>query len=335
MATTITFIPEINWWINRILSTTTINQQMTYIPVQLESEWYSPGSPIDILCNYTFQNNDYSIYYKKVLNSKITDKNITQRIIIKAGQIQSYGYDSTAVIDTTSDIFDTTNTGVSMTIIPDLPGSIDRNPDTIFDNSDIRDFNIFQITVGEKQMLDLLLDFRMNRPVDLTKVIYNDLTSSLSKLIYIYLDLEINNNYENYNSQNPINHENRLLSWVYEKWVLEHYYRRLKFRSSESKGSYFGETNCASQTINITTDMVTSECITFNEENYPRSKDYIYLIYNNQPLVYDTDYTYILNIDDTTGFSDARIDWKDLALEVEIRPNTPMYLLWSYNEPIL
>lgn len=68
-----------------------------------------------------------------------------------------------------------------------------RNLDDVINNtyittSDSSGENLLNITEEEGNLLDLLLDFRLGRDFDLGTVNYSDLTSSLSKLIFLYLN---------------------------------------------------------------------------------------------------------------------------------------------------
>jgi len=325
----LTLVPELSYYVKNITTSTTINQQLTKIPVPLDSStWQCEPSILTLLFSYTFNDPDYYIYYKKVNLSAVEDKNVTQRVVIYAGYLNSYACDTTSVVDTSSEIFIDSTTGVSTQIIPDVIAFTDPVHPGIFNYGDATSYNIFSITVGEKQMLDLLLDFKAGRPVDISNISYNMLASSLSKLIYIYLDLELNNNYERYNTDTPINTANRLLAWAYEKWFLDHYYRRLKFSPVIPYDQNFRETGNASQIITLTESNITSKSITFPTDKIPISGDYIFIVYDSLEQIQGTDYTFYYNQDSENPI--ARIEWNNLGLENKVQAGRKMYILWGY-----
>ena len=80
--------------------------------------------------------------------------------------------------------------------------------------------NIFDLTSIDLEMLDYLLLYRTGNLFDFN-IDYIILNTNLSKLIYLYLDLKINNNYERYNNENIIS--NKLLEYFYEVYLLGNY----------------------------------------------------------------------------------------------------------------
>jgi hypothetical protein len=85
------------------------------------------------------------------------------------------------------------------------------------------DVNLFNLEANDITMLDKLLEFRT---VDSTSTVvididYNDLTTNLSKMIFLYLDLKINGNYERYNNEILISDEGLVLECCYEVYLVE------------------------------------------------------------------------------------------------------------------
>ena len=78
--------------------------------------------------------------------------------------------------------------------------------------------NVFDFTDQDLDMLDLLYDYKVGYSIDLTLVNYSDLTSCISKLIYVYLDAILNNNFDNYNNMEP--YGTSILCSMYEKHII-------------------------------------------------------------------------------------------------------------------
>lgn len=105
---------------------------------------------------------------------------------------------------------------------------------------DTTGMNVFNIKQHDVVLLDALLKYRQDSTaviiVDSTNVHFveaipqstlyanfNSLNTTLSKLIFLYLDLKINENFENYNDLNPIS-INTLLESMFEMYVIDEYF---------------------------------------------------------------------------------------------------------------
>ena len=109
--------------------------------------------------------------------------------------------------------------------------------------------NIWNLQPIDFTMLDTLLAYRIDETsvtmIDTTSGVsfvsdttaniyilaaaYSAMTTDLSKLIYLYLDLEINGNYENYDN-NEIISDCQLLNSLYEAYLIDRYYKFMSNR---------------------------------------------------------------------------------------------------------
>jgi hypothetical protein len=108
--------------------------------------------------------------------------------------------------------------------------------------------DIFNLTNEEKAMLNGLLAYRIDSTsltvvdstastyFDSTAVVlycvYNNLSSTLSKLIYLYLDLKVNNNISKYNNLDLIS-SGGLLTSCYEAYVINEYFKHISARAPD------------------------------------------------------------------------------------------------------
>ena len=103
--------------------------------------------------------------------------------------------------------------------------------------------NVFNLQPDDLSLLDALLQYRIDSTsviiVDSTavnfisNVLYADyslLSTNLSKLIFLYLDLKINGNYSNYDNLTLISTSNNILENQYEIYVLDEFYRYITVR---------------------------------------------------------------------------------------------------------
>jgi hypothetical protein len=89
--------------------------------------------------------------------------------------------------------------------------------------SDSTGGNVFNLQEDDYTMLDELLKYKLTDSTSeyhLT-IDYDSLTTDLSKLIYIYLDIKVNHSYQYYREGNPISKLGDILTNVYEVFVGE------------------------------------------------------------------------------------------------------------------
>jgi hypothetical protein len=105
--------------------------------------------------------------------------------------------------------------------------------------------NLFLLQSNDFTMLDALLSYRADSTsltlIDTTGIIsfdstsnilyadFDSFTTSLSKLIYLYLDLKIRDNTSNYNNTSLISNGG-LLSSCYEAYVLDEFFKIISIR---------------------------------------------------------------------------------------------------------
>lgn len=82
------------------------------------------------------------------------------------------------------------------------------------------DENIFNLQSDDITMLDKLLQYRIDSTsATITDIVYDDLETNLSKLIYMYLDFKINLNYTTFETSTPISTEDEPLENFFESFI--------------------------------------------------------------------------------------------------------------------
>jgi len=325
------FIPEIDFWALQILKKSPVYQDFKKYPIAInEEEWRRDGSVLDLLFNYTFDSASYSIHYLQVDKVAITDTNIVNRSAILANQLRYW------VCDTTSAQIilpgDSTALGEGVQIIDDVQRP--TTPCTSLALSLLTAANVFSITTGEKDLLDILFLHKTGVDVSsyLIQIDYNSLPSPLSKLIYIYLDIEVNDNYFLYDNDTPVNTEDRLIVTLFEKFVLDHLYRKISFRPSISEGSYMGDSEYTHLVDRLEEDDIINKRYLLPSTLKPISGEYIFFVHNGIYQVLNTDYNYQESGLDTTSPSYI-INWGGLGLDGIAEVFDKIYLMWGYYTP--
>jgi hypothetical protein len=334
------FVPELNFWVrNLIENCSPVAQEFLQIPTPIsEEEWRQDGTVLDLLFNYTYCSPTYSICYQKKHPSTANDKQILQRYPIYASRLDLWTPDASSNVDVTMFPTDSTNFGLSTEIIecdprPDTIECVLCDGSSVFHTTEsvIKLDNIFDITYGEKDMLDLLQNYKLGNPVDLNIVNFDQLPSALSRLIYIYLDFEINERFTLYDSNNPITNDSRLIEWLYEKWVIDCIYRQLEFMPSlvfDCNGS-FEEVRKSWQLMKLDQNNINTKSISFPPDRIPIGEEDIFLVLDAHKQKLKEDYDYFVDTSDATAVISAVV-WNNLGMESKANVNDPVYLLWSH-----
>lgn len=184
-------IPELEYWFYNFLLSSYLNLNQVPYPATLYNDIYlgQKNSFIRLLFDDEWPEdlNDYNFLYRYYSNKSAWPSLIRDRLCIYRSA-KYYAID-----------------------------------DTQADDSE----NFFSLAQDDLLMLDKLLEFRTGE-LDTTasvQIEYEDLTTSLSKLIHIFLDLKLDGNYSNFDLTNIMSESNSLLETLYEIYLLEHIFR--------------------------------------------------------------------------------------------------------------
>ncbi len=82
--------------------------------------------------------------------------------------------------------------------------------------------NIFNLQDDDLMMLDKLLQYRIDSTsVNIVSIDYNNLSTTLSKLIYVYLAFKILHDYSYFDTSDPISEEDLILENFYESYLTD------------------------------------------------------------------------------------------------------------------
>ena len=285
---TITIIPELNFWISRILKNSTLTDTYHKIPSSLSDSWRCPDSIIELLFNETFspsddvlleqdQNKKYIYEYQQCNLLSIQDKKLLNRISPYRWNALVYAAKSNKFIN----LFDMTGATTNLENeeqlrLPFDVNEEDRSPNITYKSRTLLTTNyqlvdtdknliinvpppypdevpsedLFSLTDSDFQMLDLLYKFKTNETVSIDDIEF-DIMSPLAQLIYIYLDAFINDSYEDYSQNIPISDDSNILASLYEKHVINMIY----LLRSKQYGVIFNEKeNINNQQENVNVD---------------------------------------------------------------------------------
>jgi hypothetical protein len=200
-------VPEVQKWFNDFVQNSSVNRYAVPMPVDIGDVYLTPDSFIALLFNDSYDTETYPQYKYLYKEESVScwPNTVKTRIMI---------------YPTSSKYF----------IVDNDEGS-----------------NIFLLESDDLTMLDALLSFRADSTAltivdsattsyDSTSNIlyatYGNLSTDLSKLIFLYLDLEINSNFSNYNTTSVVSNGD-LLPTLFEMYLIDKYFDFMTARESD------------------------------------------------------------------------------------------------------
>ena len=187
--------------------------------------------------------------------------------------------------------------------------SIKANRPTCY-MSDSTGDNIKEITDEEIDMMILLLDYRDDLDVDISDLVYDNLESRLSKLVYIYLDVMVNDEYSSIDRIPLLDDSTRTIDLMFEIFTCNECHKKLKLDTVIVDSSTV-RLKPVRKVVEIGSDTTTYNSFTIDDP-LPYSLDNIYIYYNGRVL----DSTlYTLEFDPVVDPTDVVVSWDDGDIE--------------------
>jgi len=163
--------------------------------------------------------------------------------------------------------------------------------------------NIFSLEDDDLTLLSKLSSYRIGINPNISSINYDNLSTNLSKLIYIYLDLVLNQSYSVLNSSTVIGDDDNALESLFELYVINESYKAMKNWTNLIDANLL-ELRLVHEVKDITSAIALAKAVSLNEVVYDYDLD---VYHNGEKLVQDTDY--IVAIDSTSGDSTAVVTW--------------------------
>jgi len=238
--------------------------------VEDDSEIVS-GSFIEMLFSTTFNYDDYEYMFKNVEASTF-QKNIRDRLLLSSSLIKCY---------------------------------ICASEQDYTDNLIL--YNIFNISDDDLLLLDKLYEYRTDSTCDISEITYTLLSTKLSKLIYIYLDLVLNNNYTYLNAETIISSNENNLENLFELYVINEAHKIISVWETIIDTGVL-ELRPISTIVTVTDEMITDSEIQLENEVYQNELD----LFINGNLINDSDFN--IENQNTITWSDLSISENDIAV---------------------
>ena len=180
-------IPEIQYYLYEFVVSSTVNRQLTPFPPKLDSVYLNDKkSFIRLLFDESWPVNftSYRYLYKWELDYGSIPDILLRRMMIYPQTSKYYECDS--------------------------------------DDPTVCQINIFNLVEDDITLLDCLLEYRIDSTSNtIIDIDYSSLSTSLSKLIYIYLNFKINDDYTLFDNTDVISSDLSVLEIAYESFILD------------------------------------------------------------------------------------------------------------------
>ena len=93
---------------------------------------------------------------------------------------------------------------------------------------DLNNDNILNFNLNDVQLFDALYQYRMGNLIDLNLINFSNLDTNLSRMIYIYLDLKLNKNFDKLNNNFLVSDSTNLLETLFEVYLINESHKTIK-----------------------------------------------------------------------------------------------------------
>ena len=279
------FFPELNYWIHVLIRKSTISDKETKRPCHIEdTKWQGSESVISLLFDETFQNQQYQhlFYPADLIRLRSAEKLIQRRLQIYGPYVKPY-----------------------LTVSEEYLSLLNGSPVEL---DDVIGENYFNISDEDLVFLDLLLTYRLTDNANISGIVFNDIVSSLSKLIYIYLDFKLNGNLTNYSTTGITSDPKNLLQSLFEKFVINSIYTSLShnyFRDiivEDERSMHPTKDN--EVRIFLVSEQISNRVVLMDLDKTSIDELSVYIIKKGQQLRPGKDFIYTM-IDSDTGIVDS------------------------------
>lgn len=97
----------------------------------------------------------------------------------------------------------------------------------VCDNNEDSTNNLFNLEADDLTLLRKLLEYKTTGTTDISGIVYSNLTTKLSKLIYIYLDAMLNSSYTYYDTSSLVSDSTSLVECMFESYVINEIFEKV------------------------------------------------------------------------------------------------------------
>lgn len=191
-------VPELQTWFYRFVLTSNLNKSETPVPTPIDAVYLPQKSFIELLFNENYSHREYKYKYLSDTNKYGWPYVVRNRLMVYPASARYY-----TLNDHGTNFFNLQHDDFVL-----LDALLAYRNDTT---------GVLHVTIEPTSLLHPLAYF--DSTSEILYATFSELSTNLSKLIFLYLDLKIYNNYSNYDTTTLI--AETLLESLYEAYVLE------------------------------------------------------------------------------------------------------------------
>lgn len=200
-----TLVPELQYWFNRFVTNSIVNKNEVPLPVAVDQIFLPERSFIELLFNENYSYDSYEYRYKNETRTQYWPELTRNRLTIYPGSAKYLVLDETG----------------------GNPFQLQPHDFILLDALLAYRQDSTALTIVDSTSVEFVSDATAN--VYILKVNYSNLNTTLSKLIYLYLDLKIYSNYQNYNNLQLVS-TGTLLETCFEFLLIDEYFAFMSAR---------------------------------------------------------------------------------------------------------
>lgn len=220
--TSYTVVPELQHWYHTFLVDKSIVGKYRIPPPTNIIELYMPSNSfIEMLFNNNYCEDSYEYRYTQETNSFCIPRNVFDRMMIYPGSFQYVNLDPVGV-----NIFALESDDFTLldALLEYRRLTCDTTADLVCGVDATEAFSLFVI---DSTNVSFTCDTTAG--ICILEASLSSLSTSLSQLIYLYLDLKVNGNFEKYNNTDLIS-RCQLIESCYESYLIDQYYKCMSSR---------------------------------------------------------------------------------------------------------
>ena len=220
--TSYTVVPELQHWYNDFLVDRSIVGKYRIPPPTNIPELYIPANSfIEMLFNDNYCGDSYEYRYTQETNSFCIPRVVFDRMQIYPGSFQYVNLDPTGdnIFSLKSDDFTLLDALLEYRIL-----TCDTTADLV---CGVDSTEVFSLLVIDSTNVSFTCDTTAG--ICILEASLGSLSTNLSKLIYLYLDLKVNGDFSKYNNNNLVSNC-QLIESCYESYLIDQYYKCMSSR---------------------------------------------------------------------------------------------------------
>lgn len=197
--------PDLQYWVNQMLVNSSLNKYEIPIPPTMDVTYIPINSVVELLFNESYPYPAYRYLYREITNQYGWPPPVKERIMVYSNSAKYYKCDGDPA-DCTENLFDLQADDITM--LNALLLYRDSTGVTFVDSTSTT-------IIGTRIEAD-----------------YSSLSTNLSKMIFLYLDLKINGSYSRYDNSTLLSSSSSAIEMCFEAFLIDEIFKAISSRGT-------------------------------------------------------------------------------------------------------